>query len=76
VASRSRKQAGHEGATESTAPGSPRDRDVITPDWAHLDKNSPSRCVPGDDSDRSASPDDSDDAPAPRMKGPAIDRHR
>ena len=78
MASRSRKQAGHEGARESNVPGTPRDRDVITPDWAHLDKNSSSQCVPGDD--RQSAPDAHDDSagqtPAPRMKGPAIDRHR
>jgi hypothetical protein len=78
VASRSRKQAGHEGARESSAPGRPRERDVITPDWAHLDKNSPSHCVPGTDDDQPApaTRDDEADAPAPPMKGPAIDRHR
>jgi hypothetical protein len=78
VASRSRKQAGHEGARESIAPGKPRERDVITPDWAHLDKNSPGQCVPGTDEDQPApaTRDDAADEPARRINGPAIDRHR
>ena len=29
---------GHEGARESNKPGEPRDREVITPDWAELEK--------------------------------------
>lgn len=64
--SRTRTHAGHEGAKEATVPGAPRERDVITPDWAHLDKNEPSQCVP----------DDPPAAPDKRKKGPAIDRHR
>jgi hypothetical protein len=61
---------GHEGAKESTTPGAPGEREVITPDWAHLDKDAASRCVPDDDNA-------SDDVPpAQPAKGPAIDRHR
>jgi hypothetical protein len=70
--------AGHEGAKESTVPGTPREREVITPDWAHLDKGSAGECVPDNDANRSSSDrDDSSDAePAQPAKGPAIDRHR
>jgi hypothetical protein len=32
-----RRPIDHEGATESTAPGEPREREVITPDWVALD---------------------------------------
>jgi len=28
----------HEGARESLTPGEPREREVITPDWAELEK--------------------------------------
>ena len=66
-------QAGHEGAKESTVPGTPRERDVITPDWAHLDKDPASGCVPDSESRDDAS---GDSTPARPMKGPAIDRHR
>ena len=78
MAARSRKRAGHEGARESNVAGTPREREVITPDWAHLDKNSPSQCVPGDDgqSEPAAHDDSARRTPAPRVKGPAIDRHR
>ena len=73
-------QDGHEGAKESNVPGTPREREVITPDWAHLDKGSASQCVPDDnDADRpSSSKRDSsaERAPAQPKKGPAIDRHR
>ena len=73
MTTRTGTQAGHEGAKESTVPGTPREREVITPDWAQLDKDSASRCVPD-----SESPDDAsaDSAPAQPGKGPAIDRHR
>jgi hypothetical protein len=65
------ENAGHEGAKESTTPGAPREREVITPDWAQLDKDAASQCVPDDD--RSAP---SNDVAPDREKGPAIDRHR
>jgi hypothetical protein len=58
-------QEGHEGATESTAPGRPNTREVITPDWAVLDKGD-ADCVPGE-------------TPTSRARTPgkpAIDRHR
>lgn len=32
-----RRPVDHEGAKESTAPGEPREREVITPDWVALD---------------------------------------
>ena len=63
--------AGHEGAKESTTPGAPREREVIAPDWAHLDKDAASQCVPDDD--RSGP---SNDVAPDREKGPALDRHR
>jgi hypothetical protein len=31
-------QDGHEGARESNKPGEPKAREVITPDWAELEK--------------------------------------
>jgi hypothetical protein len=36
---------GHEGATESTAPGAPAERPIIKPDWASLE-NDPLKCDP------------------------------
>jgi hypothetical protein len=79
--SKARKRVGHEGAKEATAPGAPAEREVITPDWAHLEKNEPSRCLPaGEDQTDSSAPADNDPstaiAPTRRVKGPAIDRHR
>ncbi len=73
MATRTGTQAGHEGAKESNVPGTPREREVITPDWAHLDKDSASQCVPDSESRDDASVDRT---PARPMKGPAIDRHR
>jgi hypothetical protein len=69
-----RANPGHEGAKESTTPGAPREREVITPDWAHLDKDAASQCVPDDS--RSNVPSGGRTPPAGRVKGPAIDRHR
>ena len=66
-------RAGHEGAKESNVPGTPREREVITPDWAHLDKDAASGCVPDSESRDDAS---ADSTPARPMKGPAIDRQR
>ncbi|MGE5834180.1 MAG: hypothetical protein ACM4AI_06855 [Acidobacteriota bacterium] len=79
--SRARTGVGHEGAKEATVPGAPREREVITPDWAHLDKNEPSQCVPGDAPAADASARSGNNpsraiAPGKRPKGPAIDRHR
>lgn len=76
--SKARKHVDHEGAKEATAPGAPAERAVITPDWAHLDRNEPSQCVPGDETKSdSPAPDPSGTTePSSRVKGPAIDRHR
>ena len=74
--------AGHEGAKESTVPGAPREREVITPDWANLDKGSAGKRTPEqpDQEDNPSSPNrgdsSSDSLPAQPAKGPAIDRHR
>lgn len=70
--------AGHEGAKESTVPGAPREREVITPDWANLDKGSARKRTPNhEDTQSSPDRDDSSDSlPAQPAKGPAIDRHR
>jgi hypothetical protein len=73
VASKTGAQSGHEGAKESTAPGTPRERDVITPDWAHLEKDTPGQCVPDGESRDDSSADRGSARP---IKGPAIDRHR
>jgi hypothetical protein len=71
-------EAGHEGARESTAPGTPREREVITPDWAHLDKGAAGECVTGTDANWSSpGRDESATETAPAApKGPTIDRHR
>ena len=64
----SRKPApalGHEGATESTKPGAPANREVITPDWVAIQDGKPLACDP-------PPPSKSDRKPAK----PAIDRHR
>jgi hypothetical protein len=76
--SKARKHVDHEGAKEATAPGAPAERAVITPDWAHLEKNEPSQCVPGDEKATDSSARDPSRAigPTRRVKGPAIDRHR
>jgi hypothetical protein len=69
---------GHEGAKESNVPGAPREREVITPDWANLDKGSAGKRSPNHDDNRSPTGDDSspDSLPAQPARGPAIDRHR
>jgi hypothetical protein len=36
---------GHEGATESTAPGAPAERPILKPDWVSLE-NDPLKCDP------------------------------
>ena len=79
--SRARKRIGHEGAKEATAPDAPFERAVITPDWAHLDKNEPSQCIPDNVQPTDSSADAGSGptraiAPNKRAKGPAIDRHR
>jgi hypothetical protein len=68
-----RDNPGHEGAKDSTTPGAPSEREVITPDWAHLDDDTASQCVPDDTPSEVPS---GDRAPAGRVKGPAIARHR
>lgn len=65
----SRKPApaqGHEGATESTKPGAPAERQVITPDWVAIKDDEPLACDPPPATSAS------DRRPAK----PAIDRHR
>lgn len=69
---RSRKPApapapaqGHEGATESTKPGAPEERKVITPDWVAIKDEKPLACDPP--------PEPASDR---RPARPAIDRHR
>ena len=56
---------GHEGATESTTPGAPAERKVITPDWVAIQGDKPLACDP-------PPPSKSNRKPAK----PAIDRHR
>jgi hypothetical protein len=58
---------GHEGATESTTPGAPAERKVITPDWVAIQDDKPLACE-----ETGPSPSNADRRPAK----PAIDRHR
>ena len=57
--------AGHEGATESTTPGAPATREVITPDWVPINDGKDPSCPPPARTKGTRQP-----------AKPAIDRHR